>query len=102
LAVDLAVDVPFHEVSGRSPAFVNTLAVVVSTNDERRTTDAVPGLGQDVAAVYDSHRTRSHHRMLTRRRSEVVSDIQQDRRRHHRDVRRAQGFGLATAGVSLA
>jgi hypothetical protein len=40
--------------------------------------------------------------MLIRRRSEVVSDIQQDRRRHHRDVRRAQGFGLATAGVSLA
>ncbi|MEV0149435.1 MULTISPECIES: single-stranded DNA-binding protein [unclassified Nonomuraea] len=48
------------------------------------------GLGEDVAAVYDSDRTRGHHRMLIRRRSEVVSDIQQDRRRrHHREVRRA-------------
>lgn len=51
------------------------------------------GLGEDVAAVYDSDRTRAHHRMLIRRRSEVVSDIQQDRRRrHHRTVRRAQGL----------
>ncbi|MGN9846103.1 DUF4158 domain-containing protein [Nonomuraea sp. H19] len=50
------------------------------------------GLGEDVAAVYDSDRTRGHHRMLIRRRSEVVSDIQQDRRRHHREVRRAQGL----------
>jgi len=32
------------------------------------------------------------HRTLFRRRSEVVSDIQQDRRRHHREVRRAQGL----------
>ncbi|MEV6334117.1 DUF4158 domain-containing protein [Nocardia vinacea] len=48
------------------------------------------GLGEDVAAVYDSDRTRGHHRMLIRRRSEVVSDIQQDRRRRHRrEVRRA-------------
>lgn len=50
------------------------------------------GLGEDVAAVYDSDRTRGHHRMLIRRRSEVVSDIQQDRRRHHREVGRAQGL----------
>ncbi|MGW0809251.1 DUF4158 domain-containing protein [Nonomuraea sp. NPDC002799] len=51
------------------------------------------GLGKGVAAVYDSDRTRGHHRMLIRRRSEVVSDIQQDRcRRHHREVRRAQGL----------
>jgi hypothetical protein len=33
------------------------------------------GLGEDVAAVYDSDRTRGHHRMLIRRRSEVVSDM---------------------------
>ncbi len=51
------------------------------------------GLGEDVAAVYDPDRTRGHHRMLIRRRGEVVSDIQQDRRRrHHREVRRAQGL----------
>lgn len=33
------------------------------------------GLGEDVDAVYDSDRTRGHHRMLIRRRSEVVSDM---------------------------
>jgi hypothetical protein len=33
------------------------------------------GLGEDVAAVYDSDRTRGWHRTLIRRRSEVVSDI---------------------------
>ncbi|MDI6105112.1 Tn3 family transposase [Actinoplanes sp. NEAU-A12] len=33
------------------------------------------GLGEDVVAVYDSDRTRGHHRMLIRRRSEVVSDM---------------------------
>ncbi|MEU5348312.1 hypothetical protein AB0H18_47340 [Streptomyces sp. NPDC020766] len=60
------------------------------------------GLGEDVAAVHDSDRPWGHRRMLIRRRSEVVSDIQQDRRRHHREVRQAQGFGLATAGVRLA
>lgn len=33
------------------------------------------GLGEDVAAVYDSERTRGRHRLLIRRRSEVVSDM---------------------------
>jgi hypothetical protein len=33
------------------------------------------GLGEDVAAVYDSDRTRGRHRTLIRRRSEVVSDM---------------------------
>lgn len=33
------------------------------------------GLGEDVAAVYDSDRTRGSHRTLIRRRSEVVSDM---------------------------
>jgi hypothetical protein len=51
LAVDLAVDVPFHEVSGRSPAFVNTLAVVVSTNDERRTPCPASGSNGTVVGV---------------------------------------------------
>ena len=53
--------------------------------------------------MYDSDRPRGHHRMLIRRRSEVVSDIQQDRlvvitaKSAGRKV-----FGLATAGVRLA
>ena len=59
------------------------------------------GLGEDVAAVYDLDRPRGHHRMQIRRRSEVVSDIQQDRRRHLREVRGRKVFGLATAGVRL-
>jgi hypothetical protein len=33
------------------------------------------GLGEDVAAVYDSDRTRKSHRTLIRRRREVVSDM---------------------------
>lgn len=33
------------------------------------------GLGEDVAAVYDSDRTRGWHRTLNRRRSEVLSDM---------------------------
>ncbi|WP_207944982.1 hypothetical protein [Actinomadura rubrisoli] len=48
------------------------------------------GLGEDVAAVYDSDRTGGHHRTPIRW------------RRHHREVRRRKVFGLATAGVRLA
>ena len=49
------------------------------------------GLGEDVAAVYDSDRTRGHHRMLIRRRSEVVSDMPSARAVAAAAIREAAG-----------
>ncbi|MDT0322532.1 hypothetical protein [Streptomyces millisiae] len=60
------------------------------------------GLGEDIAAGYDSDRTRGPHRMLVRRRGEVVLDISKTVVVITAKSAGCEVFGLATAGVRLA